>query len=736
VLDRTDPVGRKYSFIMDLFNFRYDQQKRTLSVEERENRKVPPSLVTFLRQYAQLDTEDGNECCLRIFREICSKVYYYKAQREDHVEINEEYLSHATVETCQYDDPNMKAVHVLVHPNIAAVQMRPSFNSTLGFPVLNPRPTFFRLLAQDWSGKMSQFYGDLPKCDCSNLDFSKWPHDPLNEPFSTHTRPCQLTYGERVRLNEPQYVLYSAFVSGGTTAGVAESLCNITLNTMRPKHPDIQQFSKDFLVSLAHTYRVASKPRVLECNNFINTTSLLEFDPTKNAGYFNVRSSRFVNFQDEVVRLANSTPQGKAHSYTIRKVAELAKKIRSTLTRSKCQYERSWFPTLVAKIAVKPEVRDPGTSATKTRIFFIMCMIKLMIDKESYGPAMHEFYGKGHCGIGHSWSGGGATTLAEYFGAWDPSKGFFCSDVKKLDQSLHPSMLTMIFTALLVFYSKRHKLDYDVLRAFIVYSADDIAATFVKWLGSDYRIVIGVMFSGLFGTSWGDTTSVDLAIQTAVIDFYRKNNVPWETPGPRYKVYGDNILMSWDSKLLIDFVGRDNHSNYPLYTFLHDVYGMTLKLDETSYHDRFFTEVLTMKNGRSVFTTVTYWGPVYLKRRFIKHPYDPLAAMGFRPSSEFYARAMTTNRTYDNNLSWVARWCGLLLDTMGTNPEASGFLRYLIRAYTTAVARGDYDDTILEALEYDPKYWNERLKKFGAKPDGWSGMLRSDLDLVKFFTRD
>lgn len=349
---------------------------------------------------------------------------------------------------------------------------------------------------------------------------------------------------------------------------------------------------------------------------------------------------------------------------------------------------------------------------------------------------MKQFYNKGHCGIGHAWKGGGATKLADYLGAWDDSLGHFCSDVKKLDQSLHPALLTLIFTALLVFYSKVFKEDYDVLRAFVVYSADDIAVTLVKWLGSSYRLIIGVMFSGLFGTSWGDTTYVDIMIQVAVIDFYRTNKIPWLTVGPRYKVYGDNIIMSWDKSLLKRFVGVSDHADSHLYKFLRDVFGLTLKLDETSYHDSFFTKVATERQGRLCHTKVTYWGPVYLKRRFIVHPHNPREALGFRPSAEFYARALTSNRTYPTTLSWIARWCGLLLDTMGTNPEASNFLRYLIRSYCSMVSNNDVDQTILDAIKSDPRYWEERLKKFGASPDGWSEMLSTDLTLIEFFSSE
>lgn len=74
VLDRIGSSDRRYSYIMDLFSFRYDLGKKILTVAGRTNRRVHPSVACFARDYQQCETEDGHDCFFRVFMGICSRV--------------------------------------------------------------------------------------------------------------------------------------------------------------------------------------------------------------------------------------------------------------------------------------------------------------------------------------------------------------------------------------------------------------------------------------------------------------------------------------------------------------------------------------------------------------------------------------------------------------------------------------------------------------------------------------
>jgi len=305
----------------------------------------------------------------------------------------------------------------------------------------------------------------------------------------------------------------------------------------------------------------------------------------------------------------------------------------------------------------------PAQMKKKTRVFFIMFLIRLLIDKISFGDIFPQFYGNGNIGIGHVWKDGGAERIARDIGAYDKLLSFFETDIAKMDQSLHPWLLTLLFSLPLSLYNPDgDEEEYKMLRAFMTWSADETAVKMVKWTGMDYRIVVGVMFSGLYGTSWGDSLYADVALRTLYyyVDDYlhycllKLSGVParpvqgdtcqvpswltkeqaaqaielWDEFIHKGKIYGDNILFSLPTLIMKIITNpldpEENLPHYPfgfIQRFFSHRFGMRLKLEETHvFHgDEFWTTVTQVRdvsNPMICDTRVIHGGVKYLKRFF------------------------------------------------------------------------------------------------------------------------
>lgn len=690
-------------------------------------------LDAFCRRHDFIDGETNIEATLRIYKEVANKLVFDR----------DTYGMNATVdmEEGSTEDPHIYKIRTLVLRNVVPVTVYPSFVARLSFPIVADRERLHEQYIREWSYKMRSLYRTgFCRCDGMPTLRTLGEHEHLHSAICVARVPLQALDGH------PAYLAGNAFPSGGTSEGVLKALENIRLNTHTVKPPDMRLFAQDLLICMADFILKTRGDSSMKLDPPTFSRASLhrhEFDGTKNAGYFNVRPYVYEDAAGEIFHFVNTCSQDKAYTTTMNSVVVLAKNIRAKISATD-KYDRSWFPKLAAKIAVKAEVREPGSDATKTRVFFIMCMIKLLIDKEVFTDAFLACKNKDMCSIGFSWSDGGAHRLALEMNAWDSSWAWFCSDISKLDQRLHAWLLTFIFVSFLTYYAKTNNPEnYDVLRAFACFSSDDAAATLVKWLGDSYRVIVGVMFSGLFGTSIGDTVAVILAVKVAIRQFVRKHGYKsGSIPEPKIKIYGDNIFIGWRRDLLDLFVNSSSgFAGGFLGRFLQDVWGMPIKFDETSYHEKFFTEIVTVHDPDTGMrrVNVVYQGPKFLKRAFLEKRFGGLVwAMPFRPSSDYYFKSITTNQTYEHNNLWVARWAGLMLDSMGTNVEAYDFLHFMMGRFLHDYRNdsGDSQDMssfLANAVKEVPDYWDNRVRKLGLNPGELTTLLlNSSLLRAKF----
>jgi hypothetical protein len=305
-------------------------------------------------------------------------------------------------------------------------------------------------------------------------------------------------------------------------------------------------------------------------------------------------------------------------------------------------------------------------------------------------------------------------------------------DLHKMDQSMLAVYLNWIF--MLPLYSYEASMgtykpdgtyvasDYEVLRAAMGFSADDMSIKLIKWVGMDYRWVVGVMFSGAFGTSLGDTLYAawaktafryhglrrlikHLADQGYTADHedpdkkahYEREIYLYKSVAFARK-YGDDLIdtlvrhqtwiltsdrpQTWD-----EIVAAQNQDHpRPLYmgAWYKKNFNLNLKLSET----RIFGDIdpwMTFIDPR--FDVMVREGPIYLKRRTVmlrvpsinpdENPTFVYAP--WRQTNDYIAKSCNTTslRSGTDCAYWIAKWRGLMIDTCGTNTMAYEYLRFL-----------------------------------------------------------
>jgi len=251
--------------------------------------------------------------------------------------------------------------------------------------------------------------------------------------------------------------------------------------------------------------------------------------------------------------------------------------------------------------------------------------------------------------------------------------------------------------------------DYETLRAFICFSSDDTAISLIKWVGKDYRWVIGVMFSGLFGTSIGDTLYAVWAKTAFRMHAFRRLRDHLQTTNlsaleidkelEKYKQvkfakkYGDDLFEHIITKHLWLYTSEsyvapevltaqaDLKPHY-MQMWYKRTFNLNLKMSET----RIFSHDLPWVTGVSTrFDVIRLEGPVYLKRRTVMRIEEEGPRKGqviyypYRQTRDYISKCCNTTNliSASSGAYWIAKWRGLMLDTCGTNTMAYEFLKYL-----------------------------------------------------------
>lgn len=412
----------------------------------------------------------------------------------------------------------------------------------------------------------------------------------------------------------------------------------------------------------------------------------MDFGRQKSAGLALSQRSRETLPDGTVLLFDVSGSKEEFQVAAIDRVSDIVAQVLYTQEKEHIFYRWSDFPIQPVKISEKPEVREEGDDKNKVRIFFIEPLERLMMDQIWATPMFKFFMGRGSIGIGHKWSHGGAYMLYKLLHGDEEGEGgdkyfYFHGDFSKLDQSLKAHAL-MIFTMMCVLSFCPESRYYRLAQAMLAFLANDTAFHYVKWLDDTWRLIIGLMFSGDFKTSFGDTICVLMAWEDYIMDIVtiiESDKRLGQAVARRFLqdvrdrkvfilIYGDDFIgccpKRWRSilnlKTFADFVAKR--------------WGLTVKGLGTISRE---CETLLTEHDHLGRVIPGKEGCVFLKRYFVKHYHEQSGKwfiMAWRPTSAYFVRSVISANPIDSKVLALARIHGLMIDTQGTNVDAFYFL--------------------------------------------------------------
>jgi hypothetical protein len=365
------------------------------------------------------------------------------------------------------------------------------------------------------------------------------------------------------------------------------------------------------------------------------------------------------------------------------------------------EVERDWkgkkmtfadIPRVLYKMAYKAEVKNgpvgvsgepgyqPGDDPEKVRIFFIVSVIKYMIDVNMKKPTHAHMMKNGSNAIGHSWVGNGARRFLVdelRYGSGPPSE-WSDADVSQKDTQFKATDL--LIQLLMSAYYYREDDDY-VLNEFLKFSAHEAAFKVVRWLCSEevWVLILGVLFSGDLETSHGNTNHMGTCWNQFVnhtIKLYASEFPPLRHAREDiyliFKVQGDDVFQRTPC-YYVKYLGSRAFN-----AWLKKYYGMFFKPEEHHITDDpvSYLDLGLIKEGK---WRLKKRGNKFLKRYFVWAKYNGKRMLvPFREATDYFVRMGRSVIDQNDPLVFLVRAVGLLWDTMGTNPEAEGFLKRAI----------------------------------------------------------
>jgi hypothetical protein len=382
---------------------------------------------------------------------------------------------------------------------------------------------------------------------------------------------------------------------------------------------------------------------------------------------------------------------------------------------------RKSLEPILWKLAEKPEVftiwDDLDMSPTaresvksKLRLFFIPSAIKYILDFLLQKPRMMFERGR-YIMVGMKWLYGGAQRFFEMMHGGDSDYVWFEGDWSRYDLSILSVMLMLYNQSAAFYYDKAPGTNpfYYLLE----YTSEQLVGKIVRFLGNEWRMIIGEMPSGDYNTSHGDSWIQAVLWHTYVISVEfshpeRKKEI--QEALRLYKlwiaVFGDDYLMCVPRALsgIISGIGYGE--------FLKKNFYMEQKASTVKRHDTFLSQI-DSKTGE-----MTFCGPKFLKRYFIKMEINGVVqVVAYRPTRPYYVRSVHCVNP-GTDIQMMIRLVGMAWDTMGTNIVAYYFIRFLFRQYERYLAKQGYTPDNIgyqmhQVFHEDPDQYNKYFKKVG-----------------------
>jgi len=572
---------------------------------------------------------------------------------------------------------------------------------------------------------------DFDGFEATDLPLPPLDHCPsLREAITRQYRRWHHVPQADVRTITPAYYHAKSFVTGQSTAGIKMVLDMFD----RPiGHPNIQP--RDMAAIYVNTLNLfgfnGNAPTPVLVPSPIKADLL-----SKSAG-INLYQVGKETIEDQVYKFVmrgdKETAQVAGNCEFVALIDRIRKEFAGDRTKS-LHFVGQIIRKVITAIFPKPELGNPWRDPTKARLIFCNSYLTYLIDSLIYKPAVETTYGVLPIGIGWSKSKGGMQFLYNYLvqyrlrdirngEKWD----WFAleADAAKLDFSIQAAPLTLMSMMPLFYYALESK-DYEIMRFLMESSSDNLTSKFLHGFAHEDRLVIGMMFSGAFLTSWGDTVCCLFAYVAHYMDVCRRLReagmtrelAHWRSIWPMaLLLYGDDYLSYMPSYVYRYFIGKEWADRLPsdkpvaLDAFVKNAFGINLKMSDSSVY---FDEPgkLALFTIPDDFGGIARMGPKFLQRHFFAVKAEeveidmdsdkyPLAILSFRTIEDYFTRAsMSVNSATFSG--YLMKLRGLAIDTAGANVHAYEFLRFIhdccVRDHPEALFNLDRDD--FEDREY------------------------------------
>jgi hypothetical protein len=346
---------------------------------------------------------------MQAFVRLINMVAVWKTQRAGEYVVPREELEaaqrrHVLDTVCESLVQEVMASSIEAHDMIPVVLSR-TFYSPLSFPVTHPDDSsslildcFLGYIENDSPWRVKPGSKTLAEMCSATLVSSRY-------------RKWAVEHGldEDWRKNTPPWISQAAsFVSAGSPEGCLTALKQMS----RPERTVLE--SAEYII--AAIVRLTAYKRTL-INKITppdwaeSTIRATRLNWTHGGGIMPNKRS-VVETADAVFHAVWIASKKEGFMASCVQLVDIVTKLKRQLRAKGIVYSLDCFPLIIAKLAFKPELREPGTDRLKTRIFLVMCTLHNMMEKIAMGASMHAGYGRGGNAIGHKWTGGGAEAVA------------------------------------------------------------------------------------------------------------------------------------------------------------------------------------------------------------------------------------------------------------------------------------------------------------------------------------
>lgn len=298
----------------------------------------------------------------------------------------------------------------------------------------------------------------------------------------------------------------------------------------------------------------------------------------------------------------------------------------------------------------------------KCREFFIMNFVQYII--ASLVMKDRQMFERGRMiKVGMRWWHGGAQYFADQMGYKNPDMIYFDGDYEALDTTFKKHLLELYESQAFVYYDEELS-DMNLFEMLLKLATENIAVKMVHIFARIWKLIIGIMPSGAYETSHGNSWLVGLLFwayiemvkskrpqRAAQIDkLFREGKI-------EFPVYGDDHVIGVH-KSVADIINEEGYAS-----FVKEFFGMKIHKIRNNIP---FLSVPDEHGGLKVD------GVIFLKRRLIKRPDDyPTDLPDVLPYKNL--DDVLVKLAWGNNPRWtLADYAisaiGLAYDGMGTNP--------------------------------------------------------------------